>query len=159
MTGPCRSCGYDPGFDAVVCPSCGHRHDDRSGGTDENNVTQFDMTGAIRKGDPKASAALFVRKGPDVGRQFSLRPTNTVGRERSCEVALKDTRVSREHAKIKLVRGQFIYQDLQASNGSYLLANGREERLRNPHVLCDGDEILVGGSVLRFIQYDKGAER
>ncbi len=159
MSGPCSSCGYDPGFEAVVCPRCGERGDNRQPANSDDGVTWFDMTAAIRPGDAKASAALFVRKGPDVGRQFVLRPSNTLGRERTCEVALKDSRVSREHARIKLVRGQFIYQDLQASNGSFLVANGREERLRKPHVLCDGDEILVGGSVLRFILYDQGAQR
>lgn len=160
MSQACAACGYDPGFEAVVCPRCGVP---ASGGARRGagnaEATLFDRISSLAAGDPAGHGALFVRKGPDIGRQFMLRGTNRIGREAVCEIALKDGRVSREHARIKLIDGRFVYQDLQAANGSYLIANGREERLRDAHVLCDGDEIMVGGTILRFISYDPGAQR
>ena len=151
MSRTCPACGYDPGFDAVVCPKCG------SPGTGERGRAGGDRRDSTRMESGRtAGACFFVRKGPDIGQQFPIGKVSRIGRDRDCDVALADSRVSREHARVKLVDGQFIYQDLQTSNGSFLLRNGREEPLRGPHILRDSDELLVGGSVLRFIVFVEG---
>lgn len=64
-----------------------------------------------------AAAVLRVVEGPDAGKEFPLAAgTSVVGRASSCEVRLRDTSVSREHAKVH-VTGTAEIVDLGSSNG------------------------------------------
>ena len=49
--------------------------------------------------------------------------------------------------------------DLEATNGSFLMVAGARRKLREPHVLRDGDEVVVGNTVLRFLELAKGGLR
>ena len=52
-----------------------------------------------------AAAVVTVLAGPDAGKEFSLqRGTNLIGRDRTCEVRLKDPLVSRQHARLNIRR-------------------------------------------------------
>jgi hypothetical protein len=128
--------------------------DNRQGPANDRTVLANDATNMRRGATP--GACFFVRSGPDAGRQLPLSETSTIGRAASCALVLADSRVSGTHAQVKKVRGQYIYQDLQATNHSYLLSAGGEVRLRDPHVLADGDELRLGTTVLRFIQMERG---
>ena len=65
--------------------------------------------------------ALVVRL-PD-GQILRFTSSFHIGRERGCDVELADTQVSRRHAEVSLVNGQWVVRDLQSSNG--LFVDGR----------------------------------
>lgn len=105
-----------------------------------------------------AEAYLFVKSGPDRGQQFPLDGTATIGRREGCEVVLEDGRVSGEHAQIKCADGNYVFTDLHSTNGSYLLVNGRDERIRGSQVLVDGDHLRLGQTIVEFVD-TRGGKR
>ena len=72
--------------------------------------------------------------------------TNLIGRTADAVVLIDRTEVSRCHARIVVEGTAATLEDLGSKNGTYL--NG--QRLRQPSVLTDGDEIWIGRSVARF---------
>lgn len=108
---------------------------------------------------PASDAFLFVKDGPDKGRQYPLADTVVIGRGNGCAVTLDDRRVSSQHAQVKAVGGQYVFTDLQSTNGSFLVVGGREEPLRAAQVLVDGDEIRIGHTVLEFVDTRRGRQR
>ncbi|MGA3057383.1 MAG: FHA domain-containing protein [Candidatus Limnocylindrales bacterium] len=101
-------------------------------------------------------AYLFVKSGADQGRQFPVGNQVTIGRATSCGITLADARVSSEHAQLKREGGSYVYLDLKSTNGSFLIVEGREERLRSSQALVDGDEVRLGQTVLKFIRVQEG---
>ena len=90
-------------------------------------------------------ATLFVLGGRDVGESFELDGRATVGRDRSCEIQLRDRSISRRHAEFRFEGLDWVVEDLGSRNG--LHAGGRRvERA----VLSDQDEILLGEVPLRI---------
>ncbi len=69
----------------------------------------------------------------------------TIGRNVLNDVVLDDPRVSRHHALLRRVDGAFRIEDLGSTNGIYV--NG--ERVERA-VLREGDQLQIGGQVLRF---------
>jgi hypothetical protein len=108
-------------------------------------------------------AYVLVKGGPDRGKQFPLYETVLVGRSRKdvgeTGVAIEDRRISATHAQMKLTGGNFVFTDLNSTNGSFLIVEGREERIRSPQILVDGDEIRVGQSVIEFVDARNGRRR
>ncbi|NBQ92440.1 MAG: FHA domain-containing protein [Micrococcales bacterium] len=69
---------------------------------------------------PQGNALLIVRKGPNKGSRFLLdSDVITVGRHPNADVFLDDVTVSRRHAEIKRVDGNFVVTDLASLNGTY----------------------------------------
>lgn len=106
-----------------------------------------------------SSAFLFVKDGPDKGKQYALVDTVVIGRGNGCTVTLDDRRVSSQHAQVKESGGQFVFTDLQSTNGSFLVVGGRDEQIRSSQVLVDGDELRLGHTVLEFVDTRKGRRR
>jgi pSer/pThr/pTyr-binding forkhead associated (FHA) protein len=74
----------------------------------------------------------------------------TIGRDRTNELPLSDSEVSRTHARLE-TQGNFVYvRDLQSSNGTYL--NGR--RITSSIEVREGDAIDVGGTRLTVERMD-----
>lgn len=95
---------------------------------------------------PSVVAFLVMMAGPQKGRSFSLGRNTLMGRDPVlCDVVLPDTRVSRQHARIRQERDQFHIYDLASSNGTFV--NG-ESVLRAE--LHDGDRISMGSTELEF---------
>ncbi len=93
-------------------------------------------------------ARLIVIKGPDEGRQFDLEldHTFTIGRDRTNNIILHDTEVSRRHAEIRpKAGGGFIVRDVGSANGTFLNAKPVKE---SP--IAPGDHITFGQSILVF---------
>ena len=65
---------------------------------------------------------------------------NTVGREPSCTVCIKDASVSRGHARITIEKDEATLEDLNSKNGTQVMG----ELLKAPRVLKDGDEVEFG---------------
>jgi Nif-specific regulatory protein len=64
-----------------------------------------------------------------------------------CAIVLNDEHVSRRHAEISLEDGRWLIRDLDTPNGTRV--NG--QRIQGPAVLEDGQEVAIGGVVLRFL--------
>lgn len=59
-------------------------------------------------------------------------------------------RVSRRHAKIFVQNNQFLIEDLNSSNGTFI--NGQVRLVpRQPHLLSSGDEVRLGETLLKFV--------
>lgn len=81
------------------------------------------------------------------GARTPVRGSCFLGRASSCEVALLDNKVSRQHALVQgQEHGDFWLIDLGSANGTYV--NGR--RVAQPHRLSNGDRITVGGNTFTF---------
>lgn len=91
-------------------------------------------------------AVLRVVKGPNVGHVFDVSEERVVlGRAPDCNIVLEHAAVSRLHAKIEWVDGDFFIEDLQSRNG--VRVNGQSS-VR--HRLRDNDLIKICGYHLAF---------
>lgn len=72
--------------------------------------------------------------------------SNVIGRTADAAVPIDRTEVSRCHARVVVNGTTATVEDLGSKNGTFL--NG--QRLQQPMVLTDGDEIWIGRSVARF---------
>ena len=79
------------------------------------------------------------------GTTFALTGEITIGRDPGCTVIVDgDTFVSQRHAKVFVVDGQPMVEDLGSTNGSFHNGN----RLHGSRVLHPGDRVQVGYTVL-----------
>jgi FHA domain/Fis1 C-terminal tetratricopeptide repeat len=74
------------------------------------------------------------------------RKITLVGRSRRNHVHIKDPLVSIKHLTVSVANNACAINDLDSSNGTFI--NG--ERLNGVRILNDGDEIMIGKTVLRF---------
>jgi sigma-B regulation protein RsbU (phosphoserine phosphatase) len=90
---------------------------------------------------------LFLTKTPDgsaSGEKYPLSPKepNTIGSSpEKCRIVLASHAVSREHAKIIPINGQFYLEDLGSRNATFLNSKKVEGRVSTP--LKDGDNIKI----------------
>lgn len=107
----------------------------------------------------KPHARLVIEKGRSSGKQFMLSDVEAqIGRwdadggifpDIDLDTDDPEAKVSRRHARITLSNGQYFLEDLGSTNGTFI---NRGKRLSPGHrqALCDGDEIIVGKTFLRF---------
>lgn len=92
-------------------------------------------------------ASLYVIRGKDNGQHFAIRGASaTIGRESTNQIQLRDTEVSRKHARV--VRAgvdEYKIVDNGSSNGTFV--NSRQVQSQT---LRSGDRIQVGRSLLIF---------
>jgi two-component system, NtrC family, sensor kinase len=89
---------------------------------------------------------LFVIRGVDQGSRFELtEPTIRLGRDPSSTIPLHDTEVSRHHAEIRWVDGEYAISDLNSSNGTFI--NG--QRIRQQQ-LASGDQLQLGSTLMLY---------
>lgn len=72
---------------------------------------------------------------------------SSIGRHPTCVVFVDSPKVSRRHATIHIVGGRANLEDAGSKNGTYLGG----VRLTAPVVLANGDEIIVGNTMLKFL--------
>lgn len=92
-----------------------------------------------------SGARLRLRLPDGTSREHPLGARTTIGRQPGNEILLLDREVSKAHALIEKVGVDWIFRDLDSSNGSFL--NGRRT---SSSVLSDGDQLRLGASELRF---------
>jgi FHA domain-containing protein len=107
----------------------------------------------------KPHARLVIEKGRSTGKQFMLSDLESqIGRwdadggvfpDVDLDTDDPEAKVSRRHARITLSNGQYFLEDLGSTNGTFI---NRGKRLApgQRQALCDGDEIIVGKTFLRF---------
>jgi pSer/pThr/pTyr-binding forkhead associated (FHA) protein len=108
---------------------------------------------------PAPHARLVIEKGRSSGKQFMLSDVEAqIGRwdadggifpDVDLDTDDPEAKVSRRHARITLSNGQYFLEDLGSTNGTFI---NRGKRLPpgQRQALCDGDEIIVGKTFLRF---------
>ena len=84
-------------------------------------------------------------------RAYSLNDEKiTIGRSKSCTISIGDQYLSRQHAEISRVDGQWFVEDSGSANGTLL--NG--ERLRERKLLQPGDRITIGDNEIVVMSDD-----
>ncbi len=93
------------------------------------------------------AARLVVRQGINPGAIYPLRAdTNTIGRNDGLEVTIRDTMISRRHARITRRDNEYFIEDLLSANSTFV--NGK--KLVGSQALKEGDQIAVGDTLLIF---------
>lgn len=96
--------------------------------------------------EPEAAAKLMIIEGYGKGDEFEITKDEiTIGRAGGNDVALKEAKVSRQHASIKKQGKEYLITDLHSSNGVFV----NDEKVQE-HALNDGDEIRIGDFALKF---------
>jgi pSer/pThr/pTyr-binding forkhead associated (FHA) protein len=75
-----------------------------------------------------------------------LRAVVSIGRDRENDIWFSDPYVSKRHALVSLIGGEYVIQDLGSRNGIFI--NG--ERVKTA-ALRSGDTLQLGNTILRFI--------
>jgi serine phosphatase RsbU (regulator of sigma subunit) len=92
-------------------------------------------------------ALLEHLNGDRAGEQLQLPPQRSIlGRHPECDIILDQGAVSRQHAQITFVDGQYVIEDLRSRNGT--LVNG--QLVQTPQPLRDGDEVKICDHTLAF---------
>jgi pSer/pThr/pTyr-binding forkhead associated (FHA) protein len=105
---------------------------------------------------PRQSASTYGRlivessgqTGLPVGKAFELSPVTTLGRSLDCDIALNDTFLSAEHARLLLQDGEWLVEDAGSTNGTFI--NGFE--VRGETAIKAGDIIRIGRVELKLVQ-------
>jgi len=99
---------------------------------------------------PNAIASLQVIHSPDPGvqgRSFQLASEElSLGREAGNTIVIASDQASRRHARIFVLSGSHVVQDLESTNGTFVNSKAiREQPLRH------GDVIRVASTVLKYV--------
>jgi hypothetical protein len=89
------------------------------------------------------TATLEVREPGRLSRKVPFAGPMRIGRSPDCELAIRDSRASRHHARLHARDGVLVLTDLNSTNGTRV--NG--QRIREV-VLGHGDRILIGETEL-----------
>jgi hypothetical protein len=105
---------------------------------------RFGIASQIHQTEPGQRPGTLVMPSGD---RIALGPgEHIIGRLSDCTVVIRDSNVSRRHARIHRSGSGFVIADLGSTNGTFV--NG--ERLVADHRLADGDIVTVGPVSLRF---------
>jgi hypothetical protein len=106
-----------------------------------------------KKDADEISAHLICTAGPHAGEVLKLKPgIITIGRASDNALPLsKDKEVSRRHALIVYEANNFVLQDQNSLNGTFV----NDQLIKEPRPLQDGDIILIGVSTLKFQESPK----
>lgn len=89
---------------------------------------------------PPRGAWLYVLQGTQIGRDYRLGETTTIGRDTvECDVILSDSKLSAKHARIRKEGDEFVLYDLASKNGTFV-----NEKQVQRQILVDNDVIAVG---------------
>ncbi len=95
------------------------------------------------------ASRLIVRQGNSPQSEYALsEKTVVIGREAINDIMFQELEISRRHASITFVNGQYTIEDLASTNGTFV--NGR--RISSPVVLGDGDVLDLGDTVSLIFQ-------
>jgi serine phosphatase RsbU (regulator of sigma subunit) len=76
----------------------------------------------------------------------------TIGRDEGQTFVFADSQVSRRHARVSLVNGEVVAEDLKSTNGTFV----GTERITTPFTLREGNVLRIGG---QFLKYERRSQR
>lgn len=89
------------------------------------------------------------QSGVAAGKVFPLSPSTIIGRSMEhCEIALNDTFLSQQHARLELRGSQWVLEDLRSTNGTFV----NDIEVRDATIVEEGDIIRVGRVEMRLVQ-------
>jgi pSer/pThr/pTyr-binding forkhead associated (FHA) protein len=147
----CPSCSCANTADSNFCRRCGSR----LAPMDPAEITMAYSVGEQDTGAGPAVVSALVsgtvlvirtgggREGEVVGLTSDVL---TIGRSPHSDLFLDDVTVSRHHARVLCDGGEFMVEDLNSLNGTYV----NRKRIER-HRLLDGDELQIGKFKLAFI--------
>ncbi|MCB0272679.1 MAG: diguanylate cyclase [Bdellovibrionales bacterium] len=121
---------------------------DNSEVTDEPTVVKHKNEIKMDDGSDDENASVIVLHGNNIGKRFEIKKNEIImiGRSSKCDITVAEDNVSRQHAKIYRRQKKFVIEDLGSTNGTFV--NTKRIEIQE---LSDGDIILVGNSILKFI--------
>ncbi len=141
----CPQCGAANPDDHRFCKDCGGALMPETHGEVDDDTIIIQLL--ERRGAPHPTSERIARlwlldlTGEHVERVYELSDEQvTVGRRDDCTVCLPGNTISRRHAQVRHLDGQYLLTDLGSTNGTLL--NG--EALVGEEQLRDRDEIGVG---------------
>lgn len=94
-----------------------------------------------------AYLVLIYPPGPDMGRRFLLDKDEIVlGRGSDCDIQVDRDSVSRKHAKVYRKGNQWMLEDLNSTNGSYV-----NDSLVQNAAIRDSDFLKIGAAIFKFL--------
>ena len=88
------------------------------------------------------------QSGVAVGKVFPLGPSNIIGRSlENSEIALNDSFLSSQHARLELQGDEWVLEDLHSTNGTFV----NEMEVRDATIVEEGDVIRVGRVEMRLM--------
>jgi hypothetical protein len=89
------------------------------------------------------------QSGVAAGKIFPLGPSNIIGRSlENCEIALNDSFLSSQHARLELQGDAWVLEDLRSTNGTFV----NEIEVRDATIVEEGDVIRVGRVEMRLMR-------
>jgi response regulator RpfG family c-di-GMP phosphodiesterase/pSer/pThr/pTyr-binding forkhead associated (FHA) protein len=93
---------------------------------------------------------LFCIEGVEKGTVWELSGFRTaIGRDSTCDIAIRDLKSSRVHAEILHKRDRFIFSDMKSRNGSYI-----NDKKVTQQVLVADDRIKIGDTIFKVVVED-----
>ncbi len=118
--------------------------------TMDDSVTQVTDVNAPSVKNPGARRAFLVLiypPGPQMGKRLELvKPVTVIGRGSEADLVIERDSVSRKHARIVRKGNQYLVEDLNSTNGTYL-----NDVAISHGVLRDGDFLKVGNAIYKFL--------
>ena len=97
------------------------------------------------------SACVVVIHGANLGRRADIDEAPVlVGRSQEADLSIAHKSVSREHCRIWREGKAYFIRDLGATNPTRV----NDRRIDGDAILADGDQVTVGGCILKFISQD-----
>ncbi len=91
---------------------------------------------------------VLIYGASDLGKRFELKKDITIGRDRSYDIVIEASDVSRQHARVeRRAKGEWWITDLVSRNGTR--RNGTT--LKGTVTLANGDLIALGGVIFKYI--------
>lgn len=127
----------------------------------EQTIVDLSIVQKLSSEGERRQAVLLVQQGNDLKGRHHLRDGRAVvGRDLGCDIAINDTKASRQHAEFEC-RGHdrdgspiVHLRDLGSTNGVFV--NGRKvDEVR----LEDRDKVIVGNTILRFFLREESVLR
>ncbi len=98
-------------------------------------------------------ASIVVLRGHAEGMEYPLTGATTIiGRDKTADIVVKDSLVSRQHAAIVYTDTGFVVKDLGSTNGTIL--NGKTVG-QSP--IANRDKVSIGDTTIQFILEDAGS--
>ncbi len=147
----CGNCGEKIGFDDVFCAHCGYRQPEVGKGKTADEVAPRVTAQIVIFGTGEHKPYVIEKESILLGRTD---PHTGIFPEIDLTLYDPETKVSRRHARIYRSGEQFLIEDLGSVNGTVVNpVNGGSIRLntKSPRVLSAGDELKLGGTLMKFM--------
>jgi len=102
--------------------------------------------GAAEPTVPPGPSMVVVHEEGSKPRSVPVSGNMVLGRAAECELALDDTYISQQHARLFAKDGSWYVEDLGSTNGTFV----NDQRLASPAMVQPGDRVRVGTTVLEL---------